>query len=507
VWAVRLDSAFCQRKLRRVFGALVYNPSTVFTFAAIQNKRDTKLELVLSWAVARKARLDGLIIDSRFEQYQELLFAFITTGGSAIRWVQIECCQLAGAIFSQQALLKIAKWCPEIRQLTVRITHAADEGLLWDTPLIALTKSCRKVIDLTLIYARFSEEGLANALQYCCCLEHISISTEEHVIPVDIALPTLKSIIFGSCISDVVLSAIGQRCTKLEKLVMFKMFGFDEQTTDAAVCTLLQGCPLLRETDVEHAEGISTELRVALARRRNLTTLCTGEWLGMDNELAQGVLKGSPSLTKLIFTCEYSEWLTDATLAVCAQYCPLITRVTMTGCPLVTNDGVRLLVSSLGSTLRSLNVQDCPLLSDDVLLAVAEHCPLLQDILCDVNGSDAAVVKLAEGCPHLRFLYLPETVGVSDATVEKLAESCTKLGILYLYKAQVGYAGLTALATHCANLVALYLRGCRNVTIQDVHNIVTSCPHLMELGLPVHLRGQQLPQLGGRRSKLEVMYI
>jgi hypothetical protein len=166
---------------------------------------------------------------------------------------------------------------------------------------------------------------------------------------------------------------------------------------------------------------------------------------------------------RCVDTCD---WLTDATLAVCAQHCPLIEDVTLPRCPLITNAGVRTLVSSLASKLRSVHLQNCPHLSEDALLAVAEHCPLQDKVVCSLDVSDAAVVKLAECCSGL---------------------SCVTL-----LDAHVGDVGLAALATHCPTLAELHLCKCPFITMEGVRNAVAGCPRLKEITLPIRLNGEQL---------------
>jgi hypothetical protein len=68
-----------------------------------------------------------------------------------------------------------------------------------------------------------------------------------------------------------------------------------------------------------HAAGISDELRVVPARWCSFTPLALSNWLGMSDELSHAVLKVSPALKELdLYGCE---WLTNATLAVCALHC------------------------------------------------------------------------------------------------------------------------------------------------------------------------------------------
>jgi hypothetical protein len=114
------------------------------------------------------------------------------------------------------------------------------------------------------------------------------------------------------------------------------------------------------------------------------------------------------------------------------------------------------------------------------LQAIAEHCPLLEKITCLLNVSDAAVVRLAEGCPELRHVCLEHT--------------------------QVGDAGVIALTTHCPKLNALYLYNCPNITMQGAQSAIAGCLHLRHLGLPAHLRDQLQPLRSSLPVALQVTY-
>jgi hypothetical protein len=165
--------------------------------------------------------------------------------------------------------------------------------------------------------------------------------TDCQAIPVDAAVPSLKSLKSGSrYMSDAVLVAIGRRCTKLETLEIFEPAEFtsDFKVTDASLRAVLEGCPLLREIDVENARGISDGPRAKLVGRLSPSYLYLGQWSLMHDHLAQTVLKVCPGLTSL--SCWGCTWLTDATLAVCAQHCPQLRKLTFpVECP-VTADGL-----------------------------------------------------------------------------------------------------------------------------------------------------------------------
>jgi hypothetical protein len=217
----------------------------------------------------------------------------------------------------------------------------------------------------------------------------------------EIAISTLKSITIKSVhLNDAVLIAIAQKCVKLETLLIFGGYKREHLITDEVVRAVLEGCPLLRETDVVYARSISDELRVELARRRDYRCLDFGRWCNISDKLAQEVLKVCPNLTEL--QCRYCGRITDATLLVCAQHCPALKAINFTGCPLVTIRGVRALVSKAASRLRTVEVQKCPQLGDEMALVLAEHCPLLEDFESDPKMSNAAVGVLVRHCVRLR---------------------------------------------------------------------------------------------------------
>jgi F-box/leucine-rich repeat protein 2/20 len=204
-------------------------------------------------------------------------------------------------------------------------------------------------------------------------------------------------------VTDAVLVAVGERCAKLERLAIFSSMSNanTSSVTDVGVSAVLQGCPLLCNVDVQYAGGISTELRVELARRCNFTTLTLCHWDNISDELAQGLLTVSPNLTAL--DCGDCFWLSDDTLAVCAQHCLLLKSISIKRCPEVTTAGLTALVSNVGHYLSTVNLGDCSQLGDEIVLAIAEHCPRLTEILCPPSVSAAAVATLVRSCPSLLF--------------------------------------------------------------------------------------------------------
>jgi hypothetical protein len=118
-------------------------------------------------------------------------------------------------------------------------------------------------------------------------------------------------------------------------------------------------------------------------------------------------------------------------------------------CNTLTMDGVALLLSAVGATLRSIELFRCPNLGDQAVLAVAQHCPALEMFSCPLHVTDAAVVRLAVSCPELVVVSLSYTV-VTDASLTALAAHCPGLGSLQL-KCTRTLAGLRSLVEHGAS--------------------------------------------------------
>jgi hypothetical protein len=385
---VALYLACCRHKLRTQFITLAYGQFNVFVID-FSRLLYCCVNPLLRWALTRGAWLDSIRISKATYSQKEslhLLDAYLTTTGSAIRRISSIAYRTTDHAAYAEALLLAARRC-------TNVTHfkgvCYERGSKWDECLVALTSSCSKLADLSLHKMQLSGQGLSQVLRQCVALESFEVTAEDQVIPVEVAIPSLKSLKSGSrCITDAVLMAIGQYCAKLETLHVFKFAARtgDSGVSDVRVRAVLEGCPLLRETDVEYAGGISDDLRVELARRLSLTSIDFKRWTNRCSYLAQEVLKASPNLTSVRFWIQTS----DATLAVCAQHCPQLRELDLSGTRRVTAAGVRALLKEVGSKLCSLDLRGCKHFGDEMVLAVAEHCPLLERFQCSPHISVAA---------------------------------------------------------------------------------------------------------------------
>jgi hypothetical protein len=450
----RLDLAFCCSELRPLFETLAFGRFTTYSVNWVSC--GFNIEAVLRWSVARNVQLNDLRISDHPTVCDDVMQAFLANSGSTVHSLDVVGDSDDCAAYYRK-VLEIAESCPNVQSLRVL---GGPEDRLWDDCIVGLTKTLLKLSDLFVGNTPLTNQGLATALLNCSSLKSLTVTSLHQTIPVEIALPTLTTMTLQNChVSDSVMVAIGQRCVLLEVLKVFGAFcrGSEDPYSDAGVRAVLEGCPLLRETDVEYARGISAELRVELAGRGNLKTFSPRNWSGMHEGLAHKVLQVSPNLTDL--DCSHCEWLTDATLAMCAQHCKLLEVVNVEECRLVTNTGVQELVSGVGRSLRVVNIQAAFLarLSDEAVQAVAQHCPLLERLECPPRVPNETMIKLAKGCPNLMYLNL----GFCD----------------------VCDSGLTALGKHCPKLIYLELYGCRLITRKGVGTLRLRYPLLEIIGV------------------------
>jgi hypothetical protein len=319
---------------------------------------------------------------------------------------------------------------------------------------------------------KIQQHVLAQVLQNCSCLTQLTItrsgSAPAILLPSEAAIPTLRDLYTNCLVSDATLVAIGRRCSQLKSLqANSDSSHVGTLVTEVGVAAVVQGCLLLRRTNLHTGWVSSDDLRVELNKRCPNFLLIMTEWQGMNDGLAQKVLMASPAVKEVSFV--YCDWLTDATLAVCAEYCPLLEGIRLSDCaPHFTTAGVLHLIH-LGTKLRRVDFGYCPQLGDEVVLAVAQCCPLLQDFKCPPHTSDAAFVLLAESCPELT------TAGFARTDISDTA--------------------LVAVATYCKKITAVYMWGCKKITVEGIRAVGLHCASLRTFMLPSHLSALEVESL------------
>jgi hypothetical protein len=461
----RLDLACRSKKLRPPFLLAAYKDN-IYDVEAI----GPLTEPFLLWSMARGVRVENVILDHASMNDPALLAEFLAHQGDHLRSLVIR----EERRDARYALLETATRCPLVESMYICCSLAG--AAPWDHQLLQFTEKCRMVRKLFLSRVPVSAGCLEAALRNCSNLTQLTINGMPCSLPKGKVFPSLVYIHICNCsgVSDTTLLSLPDSCPKLQTLHVFRQDWLEYHITDVGVRALLTGCPLLRETDVEYADRISHELRLELVRRCDFTRFhMAGLWRGLDNSCLQEILRLSGCLTSLhVKSCE---WLQDATLLVCAQHCPLLTDLTLTSCKAITTEGVVSLITGCGATLKSVTLSGCVQLGDEVVMAITDHCPRLEVLHCPAGVTDAALVKLAEGCPLLVEICLNHA-NISDPSV-------------------------VTLASHCPRLNNVRFGPRSDITMDAVRALAESCPSLVHLQLPYRLRHHVLTELKLRRVK------
>jgi hypothetical protein len=190
-----------------------------------------------------------------------------------------------------------------------------------------------------------TDATLAVAARQCTALEelrlyHVDLITIGGIMPFIRPGNKLKVLTLRGTADDALMQLIGEHCKELHTLQVFDCSTrtLKARPTDVGVRAVLQGCPLLRKTDVEYAVDISLDLRVELVRRGAYVSLQLNDWYGLSEELLIRMFAVCPRLEDL--KCYNSEALTDAAVVACMQHCPRLETLEIRRCHAVTSRGL-----------------------------------------------------------------------------------------------------------------------------------------------------------------------
>lgn len=184
-----------------------------------------------------------------------------------------------------------------------------------------------------------------------------------------------------------------------------------------------------------------------------------------------------------------------------------VATLKLAGSEALTSEAAEALVAALGASLRTLNLDHCSQLRDDVVEAAAEHCGGLQrlslhgmahisaDTLQVVGAAcgrlqylnlawcqqvgNAELAAIGDGCPELEEVELWQCKKLSDDAVGEFAAQCFRLRRLNLRGCtQVGDGALASVADFCSDLRELVLEGCSAVTDVGLERVLSSCRNL-----------------------------
>lgn len=309
---------------------------------------------------------------------------------------------VGGCNLGDEAVALIGRSCPRLRMLNadgcVRISDAGVQELsrscrdmrilvlsrcprLTDDSLTQIAQHLEYLHRLDVSYALgITDEGLEEIAECCEDLESIAVQycpsvTGDGVAALLSDCPHLRQLQCEGIRVENVVEEVQPQCTSLTSL-QFRQCG---ALSDASLAAISQGCPNLTSLDISHGP------------LRGFAHLALGAMFVR--------LRGLRALD-LSYT-----GISDESLCTLAYRSPRLIRLSLAGNPSVTNDGVGSVMLGTGRSMLDLSLQGCSITSAalGVLATYSQNLTRL-----DVSGceglTDEGFEVLARGCTRLEVL-------------------------------------------------------------------------------------------------------
>ncbi|KAJ8541130.1 hypothetical protein K7X08_001946 [Anisodus acutangulus] len=351
---------------------------------------------------------------------------------------------------------------------------------------LSLNAQSDLVAVVPLIFSRFDS---VTKLALKCDRRSTSIGDAALVL-ISLRCRNLTRLKLRSCreLTDAGMEAFAKNCKGLKKLSCGSC-AFGAKGMNA----VLDNCSLMEELSVKRLRGITDgaaaepigpgvaggSLRVICLKElyngqcfgpliigsKNLRTLklfrCSGDWDKILEVIAEQV-------SGLVEIHLERLQVSDTGLAAISK-CSILEILHLVKTPECTNNGLKIVAESC-KLLRKLHIDGWKTnrISDEGLIAVAKHCPNLQElVLIGVNPTCASLEKLATNCLNLERLALCGSETVGDPELSCIAAKCIALRKLCIKSCPVSDQGMEALAGGCPNLVKVKVKKCRLVTSES----------------------------------------
>jgi F-box and leucine-rich repeat protein 2/20 len=178
--------------------------------------------------------------------------------------------------------------------------------------------------------------------------------------------------------------------------------------------------------------------------------------------------------------------LTDRAIGGIATRCSKLRSFHGAGLQLLTSAGFELFVreptalAPRGQFLHVINLSFVPSLSDESLSVIAEACPLLETV--NLAGcvllSDAGVLSLASKCGHVKKLGLSHMKRVTDASICSCADYLWLEDLDISGCSKITDDGIEVLCLEFAGLVRLDISSCSKLTNASLDSIMRHADYL-----------------------------
>ena len=387
----------------------------------------------------------------------------------------------------------------------LQVVTLAKCGSVDDATLASLGTNCVGVRRIDISHcSKVTDVGISALLDGCPKIFQLHLGYCERISDLTLAivaakLPKLSLLCLAWCtqLTDQAFAAFAQQCVAKDTLTDLNVAGCSK-LCDNGLLSVASNLGSIRSLQLDFCYRVTAEgVRKMTHRLWELEKLSLVDvYQVADASFAfdavgdgRGLAK-ERMLTKLtavdLSDCNH---LTDHAVELLASRATALADLSLAGCPLLTDDAVRSLLTcrisgdSRGKCLTRLDLSYCTNISASAVDMLSRGCPRLQELSLRgfaKLGADE-VRQLCERCQGIQSLSLAHCKLVDDETIRCVTRE------LWLEHLDVSYCpkltddALDAIAQGCGGLLTLNLSWCRKATQQGITGAVSSCSWLNRL--------------------------
>ncbi|KAK3243579.1 hypothetical protein CYMTET_46777 [Cymbomonas tetramitiformis] len=245
---------------------------------------------------------------------------------------------------------------------------------------------------------------------------------------------------------------------------------------DTAICAIAKHCPELRHLDLTNCP-VSNAALLALGRYSSKlrTLLC-----GANRRLDDTGIEAVSDCVQLKHLLIKQSMMTDDSLKLLVERCPMLRRLDVGGSRCITFDGLGAAAESCPS-LELLAIGSCVNLMFEAFSTFTRRSTSITRLVLSSLPflTDALLQEVVNNCRMLQQLDLTGCIQLTDESLTSLSQLCIHLTTLRLeFCPLVTDLSVVTFATHMSQLSHLAISGCHLVTTGAISFLIDNCPAL-----------------------------
>jgi hypothetical protein len=234
------------------------------------------------------------------------------------------------------------------------------------------------------------------------------------------------------------------------------------EATEAFVRELARCCTGLTELSLTGVDVAHASLCYLMKQCPEMASLALadGSYLPSMMEIELPVLT---NMRKIVFGQLFESSVNTRQLYGVLHACPNLTSLEVWECPVLSENTI-LPIGTRFPSLQRIRLFECgSAVENKLLIDISKHYPLLRELTIPSSDrvTDAGIIAMARKCPLLEKLDVSRCFKLTDASLFALAQCCPSLKDLAAFRcAKFTDVGITAVMQACPGLLALCVDGC-----------------------------------------------